>query len=94
MDRVAVRNLIKEIGIDIDNIPENIKKLQKERFKLSGNSLKKFWANRTIKEIILLEKDFLNMIDVSNPSKHFDYGVTWERFNTRISNLMPFLTAS
>ncbi|MDR6300615.1 hypothetical protein [Mesonia maritima] len=100
-DNVNRKKYLKDIGIDIDNISDDIRNLYKKKLELATNDIKhgKFIANLTFKEVLLLqavEKEEMIKFETKSKDPYIEGYSTalWSsRLDNQILTSMKFLIA-
>ena len=93
MDIVSRYKFLKEIGIDLENITDEIKDLYKQKLCISNNAKEhaKFMSERTLKEVFLLQVEEKESIMEFEKDEPFTNGLWTGHLRNKISVLMQFL---
>lgn len=100
-DSVNRKKYLQEIGINTDDISDDIRKLYKKKLELSNNDIEhgKFIANLTFKEILLLhvvEKEEMIKFESKSGNPYIEgySNGRWSlHLNNRIVSSLKFLTS-
>ncbi len=92
-DSVNRRKFLKGIGIDTENITDEIKELYDKKLSLSRNDIKhgKFMAERTLREVILLQVEEWNSLVEFNKNDNFFRGLSSANLDRKINLSLIFL---
>ena len=100
-DNVNRKKFLKNIGIDIDNISDDIRNLYKKKLELSSDDIEhgKFISNLTFKEVLLLqavEKEEMIKFESKNGNPFlvgYSNGLWSSHLNNQIAASLKFLTS-